>query len=354
MVMKPYTVYLVINLLTSSSICQSFYPEFLTEREALALLASEDQSPVSTSSPPTEGKTSATSDGGSGDSGPPPGSHQELGVPQDPGQPSKNPYDFSSHHYMMDPVNHKKFYDHTGTSMDHMKQQEEKAANEPTTHHHVDHHHKHHHSEEKKNTEHKHHDHQHQHHDHQHQHHDHKHHDHQHHHSHTDHKEGEHHKHHKDEKSHEQHHHQDQDQEKKKDGNYYRRPQYDEVIDPHPILLEPHPHPLPHIDPEGHNMYYKAGAYDYGTGGGEVAYRSDFYWLIPLVIVIGIGALLLPLLSLFMTIMVSQGAISLTGRRKRSFSDEIPALSSESILNLISRLESAISKSAHKFNSQKI
>jgi hypothetical protein len=336
--------------------CQSsFYPEFLTEREALALLSSENEDSVTTTTgrPSDVTKQSATTTG-TGSSLP--GSHHDLGQPHEPrSPPKKDSYEFSvRHHLKVDPENQKKFYDISG-SMDHMKQQpEEKAANEPKSHHHTDPGHE--------NHQQHHENHQHDHHHHEKKEKDHKHHDHQHHQSEKDHKHGhgEHHKHHKEEKTHheDQHQHHDQNHNKeqhqsheddgKKQGKdiYYRRPQYDEVIEPHQILLEPHHYPQPHVDPEAHNLYYKNTGYDYGAG--EVSYRSDFYWLIPLVIIIGIGALLLPMLSLFMTIMVSQGAISLTGRRKRSFISEQSGISAESIMELISKVESAIKK----FNSQ--
>lgn len=79
--------------------------------------------------------------------------------------------------------------------------------------------------------------------------------------------------------------------------------------------------------------------YDY-----DIAYRSDFYWLIPLVIIIGIGALLLPLCSLFMTAMVSNGAINFTGkRRKRSPNDSSinPFLSGQ-LLETLLKVDTAI------------
>jgi hypothetical protein len=80
--------------------------------------------------------------------------------------------------------------------------------------------------------------------------------------------------------------------------------------------------------------------YDYDY---DVAYRSDFYWLIPLVIIIGIGALILPLCSLFMTTMVSNGAINLTGRRKRSLGDpESNESLSYQILTLVTKVEEAL------------
>lgn len=76
------------------------------------------------------------------------------------------------------------------------------------------------------------------------------------------------------------------------------------------------------IDPQYHHnlrSYYDYhDPYAYHHHAHEpVSYRSEFYWLIPLVMIIGIGALLLPLCSLFMTTLASNGAVSLGGRRKR-------------------------------------
>jgi hypothetical protein len=51
--------------------------------------------------------------------------------------------------------------------------------------------------------------------------------------------------------------------------------------------------------------------------------KSDYYWLIPLVIVIGFGALLIPLLGTLMTTLITQGTINLTaGRKKRNIQNE--------------------------------
>lgn len=98
-----------------------------------------------------------------------------------------------------------------------------------------------------------------------------------------------------------------------------------------------HYHAAPHDGYSGPPAEHKNSPryeYDY-----DVAYRSDFYWLIPLVIIIGIGALLLPLCSLFMTTMVSNGAINLTGRRKRSVEQET---TSDRILKLVTKVEEAL------------
>ena len=78
--------------------------------------------------------------------------------------------------------------------------------------------------------------------------------------------------------------------------------------------------------------------YDY-----DVAYRSDFYWLIPLVIIIGIGVLILPLCSLFMTAMVSNGAINFTGkRRKRRSTGELHPFLSDQLIDTLIKVDLAI------------
>lgn len=61
---------------------------------------------------------------------------------------------------------------------------------------------------------------------------------------------------------------------------------------------------------------------------GDVAGKSDYSWIVPLIIVIGFGTLLIPLLGTLMTTMMTQGTINLTAgrRRKRSttnFLDEL-------------------------------
>lgn len=83
-------------------------------------------------------------------------------------------------------------------------------------------------------------------------------------------------------------------------------------------------HPLhPHHDHHHHIPHnLRSYPYDYHEaypyhGHQDVSYRSEFYWLIPLIMIIGIGALLLPLCSLFMTTLASNGAIGLTGRRRK-------------------------------------
>ena len=76
------------------------------------------------------------------------------------------------------------------------------------------------------------------------------------------------------------------------------------------------------IDPHYHHnlrSYYDYhDPYAYHHHAHEpISYRSEFYWLIPLVMIIGIGALLLPLCSLFMTTLASNGAVSLGGKKRK-------------------------------------
>ncbi|KAH7642170.1 hypothetical protein DERF_003210 [Dermatophagoides farinae] len=84
----------------------------------------------------------------------------------------------------------------------------------------------------------------------------------------------------------------------------------------------------------------KSRGYDnYGYGYldgyyGDVAGKSDYSWIVPLIIVIGFGTLLIPLLGTLMTTMMTQGTINLTAgrRRKRSttnFLDELYEMSNK-------------------------
>jgi len=125
-----------------------------------------------------------------------------------------------------------------------------------------------------------------------------------------------------------------------------RKPQYE------PIPIQAHPDPVGQYHPLM-NMEHKEAPriYDYDNtyANYDVAYRSDFYWLIPLVIIIGIGALILPLCSLFMTTMVSNGAISLSGRRKRS-TEEVGNSISDQVFELISEVEDALIRVGKQYN----
>lgn len=115
-----------------------------------------------------------------------------------------------------------------------------------------------------------------------------------------------------------------------------RQPQQYDSTDQIHLYPESYGSPYSTLQAEHRNnpRYYD---YDY-----DLAYRSDFYWLIPLVIIIGIGALLLPLCSLFMTTMVSNGAINLTGRRRRrSISDTRDSLSNQ-VLQIVTKVEEAL------------
>lgn len=124
----------------------------------------------------------------------------------------------------------------------------------------------------------------------------------------------------------------------------YRDPSVRLSKKPQQEVEEVHYHAGPDDGYSGLNAEHKNSPryeYDY-----DVAYRSDFYWLIPLVIIIGIGALLLPLCSLFMTTMVSNGAINLTGRRKRSIEQET---TSDRILKLVTKVEEALIRISKDF-----
>lgn len=323
---------LLITHLTSVTIGQYGFPAFVTEPEALAFLASGDQSSVVTAEP-------LDAVVNNGETGSPLGSEDAS---QDADPSSSNGYTFSINHQMMDHSDHNKFYEEfadPSTSPHH--RHAEDTANQG--HKQTSRRHKHHHHHEQQQQQ-----------------------------RHQGQQPGEQtsDKDRKQEQDNNSPHeadnnrnHQTNDppaptaattgenqgtttkkKKNKKGQSYPRRPQFDEIIEPH-ILLEPHHHTHPHIEPDI-NPYYKNVGYEYADMG-DVGYRSDNYWLIPLTIIIGIGALLLPMLSFFMTIMVSNGAISLSGRRKRSPFDAV--VSHEALMHLITNLESAIVK----FNGQK-
>ncbi|RWS31817.1 hypothetical protein B4U80_02601 [Leptotrombidium deliense] len=86
-----------------------------------------------------------------------------------------------------------------------------------------------------------------------------------------------------------------------------------------------------------------------GYGGGfgydDLFYgKSELYWIIPLVFVLGIGALLLPIISIFMTSMITSGTLTLSaGRRKRDLNSKEQILS-ESITSFIKIVVNALKK----------
>uniref|UniRef100_T1JRY1 Uncharacterized protein n=1 Tax=Tetranychus urticae TaxID=32264 RepID=T1JRY1_TETUR len=94
--------------------------------------------------------------------------------------------------------------------------------------------------------------------------------------------------------------------------------------------IQPRPYP---IDLWRHHRY------DYWDPSHELYGRADYYWLIPVAFIIGIGALVLPVFSLFATAMVTTGTINLTaGRKKRSLFNEKP------ISVLVREVQSAITR----------
>lgn len=91
--------------------------------------------------------------------------------------------------------------------------------------------------------------------------------------------------------------------------------------------------------------------------GHDIGFRSEHYWLIPLIIVIGCGALLLPMLSVLTTALVSSGAITLTaGRKKREveriFASMQPNALSDTMASLLSQVEKAFEKFGADINSK--
>lgn len=327
---------LLLSLLTSTAVAQYGFPTVVTDPEALALLASGHRSSLMTMDPSYERHT-ATAEESDGSS--PLGPEDVMGTSQDSDPSAPTGYTFSINHQMMDHMGHKKFYEQFADPSVQQATHEDGGPDQPQTTH------KQHQPPPPPPTPHRTHKHQHQLSDGQ-----------------TD-KESrplieydqqagqeaadKHKKHQGNEDQAAAPGTNEKRGKKKKGHSYPRRPQYDEVFEPQHILLEPQQHAHPHLEQDV-NPYYKNMGYDYADTG-DVSYRSDFYWLIPLTIIIGIAALILPMLSFFMTIMVSNGAINLSGlsgRRKRSFDQPDDA---DALLILVTRLESAIAQ----FSSQK-
>lgn len=99
-----------------------------------------------------------------------------------------------------------------------------------------------------------------------------------------------------------------------------------------------------YYDPHGHDM----SAYS----------KSDFYWLIPIAFLIGAGALLLPIISVFMTTLVTSGTLTLNaGRRRKRDVDflvgELRHLIGEEAYAKLEDLYLTVQKSIDKFGTKK-
>ncbi|KAH9388593.1 hypothetical protein TYRP_007935 [Tyrophagus putrescentiae] len=98
----------------------------------------------------------------------------------------------------------------------------------------------------------------------------------------------------------------------------------------------------------------KARGYDSSWGyldsySHDMYGKSDYSWLIPLIIVVGFGTLLIPLMGTLMTTMITQGTINLTaGRRKRS-SEPLLENSSTNWRNVVQTVEDALLKFGKHF-----
>lgn len=95
---------------------------------------------------------------------------------------------------------------------------------------------------------------------------------------------------------------------------------------------------------------WRQNRYDYWENA-ELYARSDYYWLIPVAFIIGIGALLLPVFSLFITAMVTTGTINLTaGRKRRSLSaDSVRGLRSREALRTLTDLVDKVQSAMKRF-----
>lgn len=99
-----------------------------------------------------------------------------------------------------------------------------------------------------------------------------------------------------------------------------------------------------YYDPHGHDM----SSYS----------KSDFYWLIPIAFLIGAGALLLPIISVFMTTLVTSGTLTLNaGRRRKRDVDflvgEFKHLIGEDAYTKLEDLYLKVQKSLDEFGTKK-
>lgn len=88
-----------------------------------------------------------------------------------------------------------------------------------------------------------------------------------------------------------------------------------------------------------------------GTWGGPMDRTSDFYYILPILLVIGLGSFLIPIISTFFTAMVTSGGLAgCCGRRKRRHesSGEKPFLL-EKINDLWESFENSVSKFTTNF-----
>jgi hypothetical protein len=98
------------------------------------------------------------------------------------------------------------------------------------------------------------------------------------------------------------------------------------------------------------------GLFDsYGYGGGLSNEKSDFYYILPILLVIGLGSFLIPIISTFFTaIVTSNGAIGgiggCCGRRKRRYIK--PMFDIETIYDVWDTVEKSIEKLTNNFDNE--
>ena len=85
---------------------------------------------------------------------------------------------------------------------------------------------------------------------------------------------------------------------------------------------------------------------------GGISEKSDFYYILPILLVIGLGSFLIPIISTFFTALVtSNNAIGgCCGRRKRRYMK--PNFAIETIYDIWESVEKAIEKLSNNFDTK--
>ncbi len=125
-----------------------------------------------------------------------------------------------------------------------------------------------------------------------------------------------------------------------------------------PILLQLKPYKPSYGAIKRRQSLSRVARYDGGFEGyyGGAIEKSEFYYILPILLVIGLGSFLIPIISTFFTALVtSQGAIGgCCGRRKRrgSVSDIKPNFGIENIFEIWESFEKAIENFAKNFENE--
>lgn len=87
------------------------------------------------------------------------------------------------------------------------------------------------------------------------------------------------------------------------------------------------------------------------VGGGGLDRTSDFYYILPILLVIGLGSFLIPIISTFFTAMVTSGGVGgCCGRRKRRHEDRPKPLLLEKINEVWETFEESWDNLTTNFN----